>query len=409
MKKSEMIPAIVLSSHTIGLGVIRALGIMGVPIIAVYYEKQDMGYVSKYVKEKIYAPHPGKYEDQFINLLMECTARFSGSLLIPADDTTLTAVARHKSLLERHYKVACTEWKIAEQFIDKKYTYALADSIGVPAPWTIVLESLEDVERHGRSIEYPCMVKPCQSHHYFQVFRKKMVLVKNFNQMLSAYKQATDAGVEVMLQEFIPGDDTHGVNYNSYFQNGEPLVEFTAEKVRLSPPEFGVPRVAISKDIPEIIESGRNILVALDFYGYSCTEFKKDARDGVYKLMEVNGRHNRSVLLAVHCGINFPWIEYEHLVLGRQPSINNFQRGNCPSEKECPTKHSIGVYWIDEFKDVIHSTRYFIKERYSLIQYILPYIKSHIFATFDLKDPVPFIKRCIDLIKMAFSTFSITL
>ncbi len=46
-------PAIVLASHTMGLAVIRALGIMGVPIVVVVYdEKEDMGYVSKYVKRK---------------------------------------------------------------------------------------------------------------------------------------------------------------------------------------------------------------------------------------------------------------------------------------------------------------------------------------------------------------------
>ena len=55
-----------LSSHTIGLGLIRALGQMGVPIIVVYYNKHDMGYVSKYVKKKIYASHPEKYEKEFL-------------------------------------------------------------------------------------------------------------------------------------------------------------------------------------------------------------------------------------------------------------------------------------------------------------------------------------------------------
>ena len=41
-----------------GLAVIRSLGIKGVPIIVVYYQKEDMGYVSKYVKEANFAPHP---------------------------------------------------------------------------------------------------------------------------------------------------------------------------------------------------------------------------------------------------------------------------------------------------------------------------------------------------------------
>ena len=33
--------AIVLSTHTMGLGVIRSLGEKGVPIIAVYYDRAD--------------------------------------------------------------------------------------------------------------------------------------------------------------------------------------------------------------------------------------------------------------------------------------------------------------------------------------------------------------------------------
>ena len=66
-------PAIVLGSHVMGLAVIRALGIMGVPIVVVVYdEREEMGYVSKYVTERIPAPHPEKSEDQFIDVLVKC-------------------------------------------------------------------------------------------------------------------------------------------------------------------------------------------------------------------------------------------------------------------------------------------------------------------------------------------------
>jgi len=381
-----MKPAIVLSTHTMGLGVIRALGIMGVPIIAVCYDDGDMGYVSKYVKEKVYAPHPEKSEDQFIELLIESAARFGGGLLIPASDETLAAVSRHKSLLEDHYLVACTEWEITERFIDKKYTYALADAIGVPAPKTIVPQSIEGVERCSQTIQYPCLVKPRQSHRYYDLFDQKMVRVDNFDQMIAAYQQAADVGLEVMLQELIPGDDSHGANYNSYSWDGEPLVECTAQQLRNGPPEVGSPRVVMSKDIPEVIEPGRKILQAMGFYGFSCTEFKKDPRDGIYKIMEVNGRHNRSSLLAVRCGINFPWLQYKHLVQGELPSPCDYRRG---------------AYWISLARDVVYSVQYRNKERYSLIQYIRPYIRPHVFAIFDWKDPMPFVQRCINLVRSA--------
>lgn len=379
-------PAIVLSTHTMGLGVIRALGIMGVPVIAVYYDDSDMGYVSKYVEESIYAPHPEKFKDQFVDLLIENASRFDGSLLIPADDATLVTVSRQKSRLERYYTVACTEWEVTKKFIDKKHTYALADAIGVPAPRTMVPQSIEDVERYHQMIQYPCLVKPSQGHRYFDLFRQKMVRVDNLDQLLAAFEQAAHFGLEVMFQELIPGDDSHGVNYNSYFWDGVPLVEFTAQQVRNAPPEFGSPRVVVSKHIPEVIEPGRKILQAMGFYGYSCTEFKKDPRDGVYKLMEVNGRHNRSLLLAVHCGMNFPWLQYRHLVQGELPSVHGYRTG---------------VFWIDLTRDVSHSIMYRGKEKGKEISYVQPYLKPHIFAIFDLTDPRPFIQRCKDLAKKA--------
>lgn len=381
-----MKPAIVLSTHTMGLGVIRGLGAMGVPIIAVFYDHNDMGYLSRHVKERIHAPHPEKFEDQFVDLLVESAARFGGGLLIPSDDATLAAVSQHKSLLEDHYLVACTEWAITERFIDKKHTYAMAEEVGVPAPKTMVPQSTEDLERYDQAVQYPCLVKPTQSHRYYEQFHEKMVQVDNFDQMLAVYRQAAGAGFEVMLQELIPGDDTHGVNYNSYVWNGEALVEFTAQQIRNGPPEFGSPRVVLSKHIPEVIEPGRRILRALDFYGFSCTEFKLDPRDGVYKLMEVNGRHNRSSLLAIRCGINFPWLQYQHLVHGELPSASDFETG---------------VYWIALDRDLGYSLKYRRQERYSLSEYLRPYLEPHVFATIDLMDPMPFIKRCTNLAKKA--------
>lgn len=391
MDNNHLKPAIVLGTHTMGLGVIRALGRMGVPIVAVYYERlKDMGYVSKYVNHQVYVPHPEQAEDEFLTKLLELAPRFSGGLLLPVSDQTLVTVSQHKEMLARHYIVACPEWEIVKKLIDKKYTYALADAIGVAAPKTIVPQSREDVERYGKTIEYPCLVKPSQSHLFFSRFGRKMVAVENLEQMLVIYQQAADAELEVTLQEIIPGDDAHVVNYNSYFWEGQPLVEFTAQHIRNSPPDFGSPCVAVSKYIPEVLEPGRKILQALGFYGYSCTEFKKDSRDGIYKLMEVNGRHNLSTLLAVNCGINFPWLHYRHLVEGIIPEQTLFQDE---------------FFWIDMERDLPFIPRRIFKQGESLTQIISPYINPHVSAVYDAQDPKPFYKRYSDFSKNAVSRF----
>lgn len=377
--------AIVLSCHIIGLAVIRALGIMGVPITAVYYNKKDMGYVSRYVTETLYVPHPLKAEKDFLKKLFGYAEKNGGGVLFPVDDPTLQVVSNHRELLEKHYIVACPDSQTTRRFLDKKFTYAIAESAGVPVPKTLVPESIDEMILFAETIGYPCLIKPSESHRYFECFGKKMEKISSRGQLLEAYEKARAAAIEVMVQEYIPGDETNGANYNSYFWGNEAVAEFTAQKVRYAPSEFGVPRVVVSKAMPEIIALGRTVLRSMGFYGFSCTEFKRDARDGVYKLMEVNGRHNRSGLLALRCGINFPWIEYNHLVNGELIPQRVFRDG---------------VYWIDEVSDIITGIKHFAKERHTLSQLLRPYCTKHVFAVSDPRDLMPSIKRITDLALM---------
>ncbi len=382
-----MTPAVVIGTHTMGLGVIRALGRMGVPIIAVYYNQSDMGYVSKYVQEAIHCPHPELNTDQFMETLFQIGSRYANSPLIPVSDESLKVVSRHKQPLAQCFKVACPEWEIVQQLIEKSRTYNLAISAGVPVPKTIIPSSADELTQFGQSLEFPCLIKPVESHLYFALFKRKLVQANNLDQVLSAYREAAQAGLKVMVQEFIPGEDDQGVNYNSYFWEGQALVEFTAQKIRGAPAVFGSPCVARSRAIPDVLEAGRAILRSMAFYGYSCTEFKRDARDGVYKLMEVNGRHNLSTLLAVRCGINFPWLHYLHLVEGLLPIQNEYQKN---------------VYWIDTERDLAHLPKRFKNRKASLSGILRPYLGIHVQAVFDLRDLKPFLKRYLDFIKKTF-------
>ncbi len=379
----QMRPALVLSTHTMGLGVIRALGMMGVPVIAYYYSNKDMGYVSKYITKRIRVPHPEHGEEVFVATLVAQASQFEGGLLIPASDETLTTVSRNKTVLKNYYTVACTDWEVTKRFITKQHTYALADAHGIPAPRTVVPRSREEAAAYAEQATFPCLVKPSESHLYYEVFNTKMVRVKSVDELLAAYQEAADRDFEVMIQELIPGDDACGVNYNAYFWDGQPLVEFTAQQLRNAPPEFGSPRVVVSKHIPEVLEPGRKILRAMGFSGYACTEFKRDPRDGVYKLMEVNGRHNRSLMLSVRCGLNFPWLQYRHLMQGIPPVASDYPEG---------------VYWIALLEDLFHSFKYRKLERYPLSDYVRPYLQSHVFSVFDLHDPRPSLRRISELV-----------
>jgi D-aspartate ligase len=381
-------PAVVVSGHTMGLGVSRALGSMGVPVTLIQYDERDTGQESKHVQCVIRAPHPEKSEKQFIEKLVDEAPRFGRGLLIPTCDAALASISRNKEVLDKYYTVAATEWDITKLFLEKKYTYELAEKLGIAIPKTIIPNSIEDVEQYGATVMYPVLVKPSQSHLFTAKFGHKMVEVNDIKSMLEVYQYSVEAGLEVILQEIIPGPDSNGANYNSYFWDNKPLVEFTARKMRSCPPRFGSPRVVLSEIIPEITEPGRKILAAMGFYGFSCTEFKKDFRDGKWKLMEVNGRHNMSCLLAARCGVNFPYLQYRHLVYNEQPSA---------------PRQQTGIYWIDLVRDMGCNIQYFGKEPFGIFDYFRPYINPHIDAIFDWKDPKPFTVRIKNLVKSAAS------
>jgi predicted ATP-grasp superfamily ATP-dependent carboligase len=381
--------AVVVSGHTMALAVVRALGAAGVPVVVAHYDERDIAHRSRYATAELRTPNPEHDDALFVKALLEAEARFGGSVLIPASDESLVALSRHKRELSRYYIVGCSDWDVTEGFIDKARTYALAEACGVRAPQTIVPASAADLAAGAERIGFPLLVKPAKSHLFYTRFKRKMVRVADPDELRDAYKAATEAGLQVMLQEIIPGDDSHVVNYNCYRCDGRSLVEFTARQIRKAPPEFGSPRVVRSERIPEVLEPGREILRALGFEGFACVEFKRDARDGRYTLMEVNGRHNLSGLLAVRCGINFPLLHYRHLAEGEVPAAADFVPG---------------IYWVDMFRDIGYSLGYVAAERYRPGRYLAPYVRPHCDAILDRKDLGPFRARFSYLLRHASRT-----
>ena len=382
-----MTSAIVASGSTHALGVVRGLGRRGVPITVVSYDRRDIATSSRLVRDVIRAPHPDNDEAAFVKVLLEAAHRCPGSLLIPASDAALGTVARHKTNLEDAGLIVASDGAVVtETLLNKATTFALARSAGVPSPATFAVSGEEDVRRFCASAAFPAVLKPELSHIYRELVGVKWTRVESPEAALRAYAVARSHSLEVVLQELIPGDEQCGAVYNSYFWDGEPLVEFTSRKIRNSPPDTGSPSVVVSEWMPEVAEEGRRLLRAAKFSGYSCTEFKRDPRDGQYKVMEVNARHNLSSLLATRCGLNFAWMQYQHLVDGIVPVQRDYEQG---------------IYWIDVTRDLQNLRHYTRRPDYSLGEFFAPYRRQCIFAVLDIHDVGPAAARAFDTLRVA--------
>jgi predicted ATP-grasp superfamily ATP-dependent carboligase len=94
---------------------------------------------------------------------------------------------------------------------------------------------------------------------------------------------------------------------------------FCGRKLRQTPPGVGTCRVGEAVWVEEVVEQGLELLRALEHKGLSQVEFKRDRRDGSFKLMEVNPRLWQWHGLAFACGVDLPLIAYRDLT-GERPA-----------------------------------------------------------------------------------------
>jgi predicted ATP-grasp superfamily ATP-dependent carboligase len=367
--------AIVASAGTQGLAVTRGLGERGVPVVVAHWDEDDLASASRYAVETVDVPPPDSEDEGFVERLLSLADRFPGAVLIPTTDGAVKDIARAKDTLEPHFVVDCPAWEVAERFIDKRYTYEIAEQLGIATPRTLVPERESDLNAYAAQVEFPCLVKPRQSHLWSARLGGKMTVVDSTAEMREGYARARAAGLDVVIQELIPGADDRGVNYNAYRTESGVLADCTARKIRQGPPGFGLPRVVLSADVPTVVEPARALLDALGLDGFSCTEFKFDARDGRFKLLEVNGRHNLSSLLSIRSGVNFPWISYRYLTANERPK---------------DARARTGLYWIDEWLELSQNRTRRGRDGASLRALLRPWLRDHVFAVFDPRDPAPF-------------------
>jgi predicted ATP-grasp superfamily ATP-dependent carboligase len=311
--------------------------------------------------------------------------RWQNALILETGDSDAVAISRNKKLLSKYYKIVTADWSIIRQFIEKRRTYALAESCNVPHPKTFLPQTLAELYRIKNDIYYPCILKPIYSHKFQNRFHVKNFRVLDEAQLVEKFPLCLDEKQPVMIQEIIPGPDTDLFRLQGYLNSkGEMSAKFFSNKVRQNPPQFGVMRVGVStRRNSEVEMLSERLLKQANYKGYFSIEFRKDPNDGKLKLIEMNVRMPGSSWLAIASGINFPWIIYLDLMRNQQVHV---------------TEYKIGQYWIDLYADLFNSVFRRRREDFKFYDYLRPYLThKKAFAILSIKDLKPFIKHRITI------------
>jgi len=369
---------ILLGCNITGLGVARSLAREKVTVMAVPLEQSDIAQFSRYVAAKTELFSIKEDSEKLLERLLTLDDKWSGALVIGASDEALSFIMEHKNTLETRFIPAIQDSHTVRSLLDKGTLYNHAAKNLLPLPWFFFPESEEHIQNKKAEIIFPCILKPCDSHLFAPIFHKKVWIINDFEELLEAYTETQRYNLRMMVVEIIPGTDDSLFHYRVYInQQGKVIAEMCTQKMRQSPPKFGVARM--SKTIPMIPETRKLTLKLLEnvsYHGFASAEFKYDYRDKKYKLMEINLRPVLPERLFFDAGMNFTHITYMDCVEGISLTNQSYRKG---------------VLWISNFADIIH----FIKERkeknYRFLDYFRPYFRKATYCIPFFEDPVPFI------------------
>jgi len=94
-----------------------------------------------------------------------------------------------------------------------------------------------------------------------------------------------------------------------FCRDGQPIVSLTARRTRQYPVDFGYSSSFVETlDVPEIVAPSRRLLAAIRYTGLVEIEYKFDARNGCYKLLDINPRLWTWSPLGGRAGTDFPYL-----------------------------------------------------------------------------------------------------
>ena len=384
---TETTGALVIGGILNGLSIARSLGRRGVPVWVTTPPNIKLASCSRYTLRTLHWPEED-CEAQ-VAYLLELAERYHLDqwVLFPTSDETAALLSKFHAELSRRFRVSTPNWNVLRWAYDKRLTYRLAAEERVDYPSTILPGTEADLE--GVSFPFPAVLKPATHASINRFTAEKAWPAANREELLARYREARDLIPPdlILVQERIPGGGEAQFSYAALCCDGQPIASLTARRTRQYPIDFGYSSSFVETlDVPEIVAPSRRLLAAIRYTGLVEVEYKRDARDGRYKLLDINPRLWTWAPLGGRAGVDFPYLLWQMMV------------GRPVPEQVGRT----GVRWIRMCTDVPAAIHEMLRGRMSLGTYLRSLRGPVKFALMAADDPLP---GLLDLPLFAYKHF----
>jgi len=315
----EQLPVVVLAGGVTALGVLRAFGRAGVPVF-VHPDTDEAIRCSRWYRPLLDgAGHAGAGapESPCLAPLAEALARsgLQSAFLCACTDDWNRAVAEYAETAAPRFLSVVPTRLVLERLQDKGQLATLMQQLEVPMPMTRLIRGSSDLADLPQSSETFYFLKPTQSQRFLTRFGTKGMRVRTAEEARGRLEAIVDAGLSVVLQEYIPGSFTEHYFVDGYMdRRGRTKALFARRRLRIYPPDFGNSTAMVSIALDEVgqaVDSVQRVLGAVGYRGIFSAEFKRDPRDARFKLLEINTRPWWFIDFAVRCGVDVCRMAYD--------------------------------------------------------------------------------------------------
>jgi D-aspartate ligase len=314
-----------------GINLVRTVGLAGLQAIVATSDPDEPALASRYCTAAAMIP-PADQHDARVEALVTLGHRLAGIYgtrvpLMYGSDEALGLIYANRERLARYYLFLVSEPAVAEALIAKDRFQALAASRGLPVPAHLTWGGNAPGTVRGARGEV--LIKPrtkadwhhsalCQ--HLFGGDGKARVYASGAeaaaDPLVQLYRE------QLAFQEYIPGDDRELWSFHGLAdERGEVLQCFTGRKRRTYPAGNGE-SAFIELDRDAALEAlGRDVARRLPLKGVFKMDFKRDARDGRWYLLEINARFSLWHYIGAVNGTNLVRATYDYLVRGERPAL----------------------------------------------------------------------------------------
>lgn len=290
-------PAVVLKldanvMHHGGLGVIRSLGRLGVPVYGVHEGWWAPAASSRYLRGRCYwQPHADDV-GQVLEGLSRLAERIGQpAVLIATDDAGSLLLSEHGSSLRDRFLFPSPPPGLPRQLAGKASLGALCRSLGVGTPLAVTVTSSEEARAFADEVGFPLVAKLASPWRGGRSLRSTTIL-EHRAELEALQRVALAAGLdELVLQEHLPGgasDDWFVHGYADGSSRCRPL--FTGVKERAYPAHAGLTAFGTSRWNSELAEEMASLVASVGYRGIFDLDLRHDPRDGRYKLLDFNPR-----------------------------------------------------------------------------------------------------------------------